>query len=82
MGSRQRVRHRAIDAYDVMRGRRPKPDYGFLIVLPLVAAAGGAIIGLGVDKAVSRRAAARSSTTAPAVDRDPVRMTGTEAARR
>nr|WP_221382226.1 hypothetical protein [Actinoplanes polyasparticus] len=48
---------RATAAYDVLRGRPPKPDYSLLIVLPMAASAGGALIGLGVDMAMTRRAA-------------------------
>jgi hypothetical protein len=52
---------RTVAAYDVLRGRPAKADYGLLIVLPLLASAGGFLIGLGVDLAVNRRAARRDS---------------------
>lgn len=55
-------RRRTVAAYDVLCGRPPKPDYGLLIVLPLVASAGGALIGLGVDIVMSRRFAARRAS--------------------
>lgn len=55
---------RTTDAYDVLRGRPPKPDYGLLIVLPLMASAAGALIGLGVDIALTRRAARRGGSDA------------------
>ena len=52
---RQNTRQRAVAAYGVLLGRPPRPDYGVLVVLPLVAAAGGALIGLSVESAVGRR---------------------------
>jgi hypothetical protein len=64
-GNRKTLRRRTAAAYDVLRGRPPKPDYGLLIVLPVLASAGGALIGLRMDTAVNRRAAARNSTVEP-----------------
>jgi hypothetical protein len=63
MSRREIARRRASDAYLVLRGQPTRPDYGILIVLPLVAAAGGALIALGVETLVSRR-----RTTTPAVE--------------
>lgn len=62
MNRRSNARRRAAAAYAVLRGRPVRPDYGILVVLPLVAAAGGALIGLGVESAVSNRR--HSQTTA------------------
>lgn len=59
MSRRQNTRQRAVAAYGVLRGRPPRPDYGVLVVLPLVAAAGGALIGFGVESAVGRRTGVR-----------------------
>jgi hypothetical protein len=67
---------RTVAAYDVLRGRPPKPDYGFLIVLPMAASAGGALIGLGVDMAVTRRAAARRAGAGRATGSWPVQSRG------
>jgi hypothetical protein len=72
-GKRNTLRRRTITAYDVLRGRPPKPDYGILIVLPLAASAGGALIGLSVDMAVNRRAATRDRGGA-----NSIRITGPE----
>ncbi|MEU4421443.1 hypothetical protein AB0F81_12520 [Actinoplanes sp. NPDC024001] len=60
MSRRQNTRQRAVAAYGVLRGRPARPDYGVLVVLPLVAAAGGALIGLGVESAVGRRTGERA----------------------
>jgi len=60
--NRKTLRRRTAAAYDVMRGRPSRPDYGVLIVLPMLASAGGVLIGMRVDTAVNRRAAARNST--------------------
>ncbi|GIE91224.1 hypothetical protein [Actinoplanes regularis] len=67
MTRRESAQRRAADAYDVLRGRR---DYKVLVVLPLVAAAGGALIALGLERLVIRR---RDTATAPepALDRRP-----------
>ncbi|MDI6105232.1 hypothetical protein QLQ12_42280 [Actinoplanes sp. NEAU-A12] len=62
MSRRSNARQRAVAAYGVLRGRPPRPDYGILVVLPLVAAAGGALIGLGVETAVSNRRHSQSVT--------------------
>jgi hypothetical protein len=61
---------RVVAAYDVLRGRPPKADYGLLIVLPLAASAGGALIGLGLDMALSRHSAGRRGSV------DTHRVTG------
>jgi hypothetical protein len=46
---------RSVAAYDLLRGRPPKPDYGLLVVLPFLAAAGGVLVGLGLESMVDRR---------------------------
>ena len=48
---------RTVVAYDVLRGRPPRMDYGRLVVLMVVASAGGALIGVALDLAVTRRSA-------------------------
>jgi hypothetical protein len=51
------ARERIVDAFDVLRGR-PRPrrvDYGLLLLLPFVAAAGGVLISLVIENAVGRR---------------------------
>jgi hypothetical protein len=63
-GKRNTPWRRTVAAYAVLRGRPPKPDYGLLIVLPMAASAGGALIGLGVDMAVNRRTAVRRDSAA------------------
>ena len=56
MNDRNRtVLRRAVAAYDTLRGRPARPDYGLLLVLPLLAAAGGALISLGFESIVERR---------------------------
>jgi hypothetical protein len=62
---------RVVTAYGVLRGRVPRPDYGLLLVMPLFAAAGGALIGLGVDIAVTRRTAGRNGTTTTTTTAEP-----------
>ena len=64
MSRREIARRRASDAYLVLRGRPTRPEYGVLVVLPLVAAAGGALIALGLEALISRRKA----VTTPAVE--------------
>ena len=54
---RRTARRRLVAAVDVLRGRRPGFDYGILLVMPFVAAAGGALLALAVDEAVERRRA-------------------------
>ena len=49
------ARKRVGAALDVLRGRRPRFDYGLLLVLPFVAAAGGVLISLIIEDAVERR---------------------------
>ncbi|MCY1136847.1 hypothetical protein OWR29_02475 [Actinoplanes sp. Pm04-4] len=66
---------RLSNAYDALRGRPPRPDYGLLIVFPLLAASVGALIGIGVDQLVVRlvsqrdssRPAGRTPATGPAL---------------
>jgi len=77
-GRRNTPGRRTVAAYDVLRGRPPRPAYGLLIVLPMVAAAGGFLIGLGMDAAVNRRHAARRGSTGPGrvTSPEPVPSTG------
>jgi hypothetical protein len=49
------VRERLGTALDVLRGRRPRVDYGLLLVMPFVAAAGGVLISLLIEDALDRR---------------------------
>jgi hypothetical protein len=51
------ARRRFADALDVLRGRPPRFDYGLLLVLPFVAAAGGVLISLAIEDAIERRRA-------------------------
>jgi hypothetical protein len=51
------TRRRFADALAVLRGRPPRFDYGLLLVLPFVAAAGGVLISLFIENAVERRRA-------------------------
>jgi hypothetical protein len=46
---------RASAAYDTLRGRAPKRDYGILVIMPLLAAIGGVLLGLAVESFVDRR---------------------------
>ncbi|WP_436533045.1 hypothetical protein [Actinoplanes sp. HUAS TT8] len=55
-------RRKTAIAYDVLRGHPVRPDYGYLVVLPLIAAAGGALIAWGIETLVSHR----RPVTAPA----------------
>jgi hypothetical protein len=64
MSRKQRTAARRVAAaYGILLGRPPKPDFGILVVLPLIAAAGGSLIGFGLDQAVTRRKARRTETT-------------------
>jgi hypothetical protein len=54
---RDTVPRRFVIAFDVLRGRRPRFDYGLLLVTPFVAAAGGALISAVVETAIERRRA-------------------------
>jgi hypothetical protein len=49
------ARQRVVAALDVLRGRRPRFDYGLLLIVPFVAAAGGVLISLFIEDAVERR---------------------------
>jgi hypothetical protein len=51
------ARRRASAAYDTLRGRAPKPDYGILVIFPLLAAIGGVLLSLAVESAIERRRA-------------------------
>jgi hypothetical protein len=71
MSNRRRImRRRAAAAYRIMRGRPPKPDYGILVILPLLAAFGGVLISRGIESFVDRRRDARPAGTTP----EPVRV--------
>lgn len=54
MSRRRIAEQRAVVAYDVLRGRPVRPHYGYLVVLPLIAAAGGALIAWGIESLVVR----------------------------
>ncbi|ROP28758.1 hypothetical protein [Couchioplanes caeruleus] len=47
--------YRLATAWGVLRGRSSRPDYGMLLVLPFLAAAGGALLALAVESAVGAR---------------------------
>jgi hypothetical protein len=49
------ARQRVVAALDVLRGRRPRFDYGLLLIVPFVAAAGGVLISLFIEDVVERR---------------------------
>ncbi|GIF02638.1 hypothetical protein [Actinoplanes siamensis] len=57
---------RTAAAYATLRGRPPRPDYGILIVLPLLAAAGGALIALGMEILVTRQLPSETVVMTPA----------------
>ncbi|WP_199514225.1 hypothetical protein [Nucisporomicrobium flavum] len=61
---------RIADARAVLRGRPPRFDYGLLVVMPFIAAAGGVLISLAIEDAVERRRAHRPG-------HDGARRTGT-----
>ncbi|MEV8508927.1 hypothetical protein AB0368_29410 [Actinoplanes sp. NPDC051475] len=69
-------RRRFSTAVDALRGRPPRTDYGILLVMPFLAAAGGSLVGLAVDAAVQRR---RTRTPAP-VPEEPRERAGTPVA--
>jgi hypothetical protein len=52
------LRRRVSAAYGTLRGRPLKPDYGILVIMPLLAAAGGVLISRGLETALDRRRAA------------------------
>jgi len=66
MTRRRTARRRAAVAYDVLRGRPVRLDYGVLVVLPVLAAAGGALLGWGAETIVTRRRPVKPDTAAPA----------------
>ncbi|MEV4701743.1 hypothetical protein [Actinoplanes sp. NPDC049316] len=51
------ARRRLAAALTVLRGRRPKFDYGPLVVMPFLAAAGGVLISFLIEDAVERHRA-------------------------
>jgi hypothetical protein len=51
------AQRRIVAALDVLRGRRPRFDYGLLLVMPFIAAAGGVLLSLAIEDAVGRRRA-------------------------
>ncbi|KUL27992.1 hypothetical protein [Actinoplanes awajinensis] len=67
MTRRKIARRRAAVAYDVLRGRPVRLDYGYFVVMPLLAAAGGALIGWGLESAVTRSRAAKPDAEATSV---------------
>ncbi|MFI7600388.1 hypothetical protein [Actinoplanes sp. NPDC049681] len=73
-------RRRIATALGVLRGRPPRTDYGILLVMPFLAAAGGSLVGLAVDAAVQRRRARTPGLEAPAEQQGrpgtPVAMPG------
>jgi hypothetical protein len=62
------IAQRGRSAWQGLRGRPPKRDYGLLIVLPFLAAAGGAFLGQSLESAV-RLLASRTVPPTPAVAR-------------
>lgn len=62
---------RVAAAYDVLRGRPPKPDYGILVVLPFLAAAGGSLFALAAETLIEGRRSRRprSEAGSPAAGR-------------
>ncbi|GIE47147.1 hypothetical protein Ani05nite_06810 [Amorphoplanes nipponensis] len=48
-------RERIGGAVAVLRGRRPPVDYGLLLVMPFLAAAGGVLVSMLIEDAVERR---------------------------
>jgi hypothetical protein len=62
MTRRKIARRRAAVAYDVLRGRPVRAGYGLLVVVPLLAAAGGALIGWGLETLASRNRTAQPAT--------------------
>lgn len=71
-GKRNTPWRRTVAAYDVLRGRPPEVDYGLLILLPMAASVGGAMIGFGMDAALNRLTAARRATPTPTPTGSPV----------
>lgn len=59
--SRRAIAQRSVAALNTLRGRPPRTDYGLLLVVPFLAAAGGALVALAVDSAVDRRRAPRDT---------------------
>ena len=55
MNRRKVARRRASDAYNVLLGRPIRADYGILVVMPLLAAAGGSLIGYFLESAITAR---------------------------
>jgi hypothetical protein len=53
--TRHTTRRRLVAAQQVLRGRRPRFDYGLLLVMPLLAAAGGVLLSMAIENAVDRR---------------------------
>ncbi|GAA2852270.1 hypothetical protein Acy02nite_52120 [Actinoplanes cyaneus] len=72
MRRRTIAERRAAAAYEVLRGRPVRPDYGYLVVLPLLAAAGGALIAWGIESMVLRRRATPEPETATQRRLEPV----------
>ena len=68
---RKIARRRAAAAYDVLRGRPVRLDYGAFVVVPLLAAAGGALAGWGLEKLVTRKGPAQPVTVVDSAPRRP-----------
>ncbi|MEV4641432.1 hypothetical protein AB0J80_29220 [Actinoplanes sp. NPDC049548] len=59
-------RRRMITAWGILRGRPPRPDYGLLLVMPFLAAAGGSLIASVIDSVVeSRRGKSPAAASGP-----------------
>ena len=54
MTRRQIARRRTAAAYDVLRGRPVKLDYGAFVLVPLLAAVGGALLAWSLEKLITR----------------------------
>lgn len=66
------VARRIGDAYRTLRGRPPKPDYGVLVVMPFLAAAGGSLVAYGAETLLEiRRARYGRTEGTPARGRRP-----------
>ncbi|PRY30849.1 hypothetical protein [Pseudosporangium ferrugineum] len=71
--NRSTARRRLVAASEVLRGRPPRFDYGLLIVMPFLAAAGGVLISLALENALEKRRTPRAGDTpsGAALDRAP-----------
>jgi hypothetical protein len=77
MNTRRNNRRRARTAYGGLRGRLRRPGYGALVLLPVVAAAGGALVGLGRARVTaSRQRRASRSRFGPEMTRSDLEEMG------